>query len=203
MSAQLNLTTVKLGNNADTSKNFLISVPSVADGTLTIVRESDSRQTMAVDVNGKVSFPQGRSSWNTGEVIQHLSFAVDAGGSTNSTTRVNVSAGAKSITPKSTNSRIIVSVTAFGSVAAGGVGTNTQASFDLSEGVIGLGPVCSCGITSGAGANVNAYGAIAMQVSLTNTALTTRSFSIFGQTSNAAGAANATLQYWTIMEVQQ
>ena len=40
MSAQLNLTTVKLGNNADTSKNFLISVPAVADGTLSIKTES-------------------------------------------------------------------------------------------------------------------------------------------------------------------
>jgi len=31
---------IKLGDSADTSKNFLIEVPSVADGTLTIKRES-------------------------------------------------------------------------------------------------------------------------------------------------------------------
>lgn len=31
---------VKLGDNADTSKNFLIEVPAVADGTLTIKREN-------------------------------------------------------------------------------------------------------------------------------------------------------------------
>ena len=30
---------VKLGDNADTSKNFLIEVPAVADGTLMIKRE--------------------------------------------------------------------------------------------------------------------------------------------------------------------
>jgi len=30
---------IKLGDNADTSKNFLIEVPAVADGTLTIKRE--------------------------------------------------------------------------------------------------------------------------------------------------------------------
>ena len=62
MSAQLNLTTVKLGNNADTSKNFLISVPAVADGTLTITRESDSRQSLAIDINGRITFPSGSPS---------------------------------------------------------------------------------------------------------------------------------------------
>jgi len=37
---QLNLRTVKLGDNADTSKNFLIQVPAVADGSLSIQTES-------------------------------------------------------------------------------------------------------------------------------------------------------------------
>jgi len=37
---QINLRTVKLGDNADTSKNFLITTPAIADGTLTIQRES-------------------------------------------------------------------------------------------------------------------------------------------------------------------
>jgi hypothetical protein len=38
--SQVNLRTVKLGNNADTTKNFLITVPAIADGTLTIQREN-------------------------------------------------------------------------------------------------------------------------------------------------------------------
>lgn len=56
MTAQLNLTTVKLGNNADTSKNFLISVPAIADGTLTITRENGTA-IANIDTAGKVVFP--------------------------------------------------------------------------------------------------------------------------------------------------
>ena len=41
-SGQLNLRTVKLGDNVDTSKNFLIQVPAVADGTLLIKKEDGS-----------------------------------------------------------------------------------------------------------------------------------------------------------------
>ena len=37
---QLALGTVKLGDNADTSKNFLIKTPAVADGSLSIQTES-------------------------------------------------------------------------------------------------------------------------------------------------------------------
>lgn len=37
--ADLNLRSIKLGDNADASKNFVIEVPLVADGTLTIKRE--------------------------------------------------------------------------------------------------------------------------------------------------------------------
>lgn len=38
--SQLSLKKIKLGDNADTSKNFLISVPAVADGTLSLTKES-------------------------------------------------------------------------------------------------------------------------------------------------------------------
>lgn len=36
----ISLKNVKLGDSPDPSKNFVISVPAVADGTLTIKRES-------------------------------------------------------------------------------------------------------------------------------------------------------------------
>ena len=39
---QLNLGQVKLGDNADESKNFLIKVPAVADGTLSITKADNS-----------------------------------------------------------------------------------------------------------------------------------------------------------------
>jgi len=61
-SGQLNLRTVKLGDNADTSKNFLIQVPAVADGTLSISRESGTA-VATVDATGKVAFPGNAQTW--------------------------------------------------------------------------------------------------------------------------------------------
>jgi len=90
MSAQLNLTTVKLGNNADTSKNFLISVPSVADGTLTITRESDSRQSLAIDINGRITFPSGSPSEAYVLVREEQASGTAGGGSTAATWQTRV-----------------------------------------------------------------------------------------------------------------
>ena len=52
----LALSTVKLGDNADTSKNFLIKAPAVADGTLKIQRENGT-DVLSIAANGKVLFP--------------------------------------------------------------------------------------------------------------------------------------------------
>ena len=46
--------TIKLGDNADLSKNFLIKVPAIADGTLTIERE-DGTDVLTIDASGKVT----------------------------------------------------------------------------------------------------------------------------------------------------
>lgn len=54
MSADLNLTKIKLGSDVDPSKNFLISTPAIADGTLTIERENGT-DVLSIDVNGKVT----------------------------------------------------------------------------------------------------------------------------------------------------
>lgn len=40
--SQISTKKIKLGDNADTSKNFLISVPAVANGTLSITKEDGS-----------------------------------------------------------------------------------------------------------------------------------------------------------------
>ena len=58
MSAELRLTKIKLGSNADTSKNFVISVPAVADGTLVIER-GDGTVVFKIEVNGTVTIPGG------------------------------------------------------------------------------------------------------------------------------------------------
>ena len=53
MSAELHLTKIKLGDNADTSKNFVISTPVVADGTLTIERENGT-DVLTIDASGNI-----------------------------------------------------------------------------------------------------------------------------------------------------
>lgn len=52
--SQLSLKKIKLGDNADTSKNFLIKTPAVADGTLTIERE-DGTDILSIAADGAVS----------------------------------------------------------------------------------------------------------------------------------------------------
>ena len=56
--SQLSLKKIKLGDNADLSKNFVISVPAVADGTLTIERENGA-DIITVAANGAVTGGSG------------------------------------------------------------------------------------------------------------------------------------------------
>ena len=54
----LALRQIKLGDNADSTKNFVISVPAVADGTLTIERENGT-DIITVAANGVVTGGSG------------------------------------------------------------------------------------------------------------------------------------------------
>ena len=47
---------VQLGDNADPSKNFVLSVPAVADGTLSIKRQ-DGTNVLSIDATGKAVIP--------------------------------------------------------------------------------------------------------------------------------------------------
>lgn len=52
----LSLTSIKLGDSATPSKNFIISVPDIPDGTLTIER-GDGTDVLTIDAAGKVVMP--------------------------------------------------------------------------------------------------------------------------------------------------
>lgn len=54
----ISLKNVKLGDSPDPSKNFVISVPSVADGTLTIKRENGTN-VLSIAADGVVAIPGG------------------------------------------------------------------------------------------------------------------------------------------------
>lgn len=57
MSGKLKLNQVQLGDNADLSKNVLIRVPTVEDGTFSIER-TNGTQLLTVDAQGVVRTPQ-------------------------------------------------------------------------------------------------------------------------------------------------
>lgn len=54
--SQLSLKTIRLGDSADESKNFLIKTPAVADGTLVIER-GNGTDVMTVSADGTVTMP--------------------------------------------------------------------------------------------------------------------------------------------------
>jgi len=56
--SQLKVKEVLLGDNADPSKNFVISTPAIADGTLSIKRQ-DGTNVLSIAADGKVQFPGG------------------------------------------------------------------------------------------------------------------------------------------------
>jgi hypothetical protein len=148
--------------------------------------------------------PSYQSKYAAGDVLQVLAFT-DSGATTTSGTLANVTAGAKSITPKSSNSTIIIQCTFGGYVLAGGAGTNTLASFQLYNNTagsnIGVGEV-QIGVTSGAGSNVNTYAPSAISASITNSGTSAIAFILRARYAGAATTAGAINHQWTIIEVQ-
>jgi len=148
--------------------------------------------------------PSYQGKYSVGDVLQVLAFT-DAGATTTSSTLANVTAGAKSITPKSNNSTIIIQCSFGGYVLSGGAGTNTLASFQLYNNTaasnIGVGEV-QIGVTSGAGANVNTYAPGAISASITNSGTSAISFILRSRYAGAATTTGAINHQWTIIEVQ-
>ena len=56
MASQLNLSKIKIGTSLDSSKNFIVSTPDVANGTLSITRENGT-PVVNIDATGVVSIP--------------------------------------------------------------------------------------------------------------------------------------------------
>lgn len=136
-----------------------------------------------------------------GSVLQEVT-ATDAGGTTTSTSLANLNAANVSITPKSTNSIIIVDVHFKASEALLSL-TNTAGFFQLYE----TGPASVIGAENEIGGQAENQGVRAVapaniRARLTNSALTTRTFQLRGRTSNASAAAGAQNMVWSIREIQ-
>jgi len=157
---------------------------------------------MSVVINGSdgITFPNGTIQASAGTVIQVVT-ASDAGSSTTSATRVNLNIASISITPKSTSSKIIISVAFQGTITAGGALTNSYGNFDISEGSTALSASYQIGVVSGSGTNVQTLNACSMVAYVSNSSLTTRSFTVYGYKTGGTSTAYATSMIWTLTEV--
>jgi len=141
------------------------------------------------------------ASWAPSGTVVQVVTAADAGSTTSSATRVNLNAATIYITPKSTSSKIIISVTFQGIITAGGAGINSYGNFDISEGSTALSASYQLGVVSGSGSNLRTSASCNIVAYVTNSALTTRGFTVYGFKTGGTSSASATAMIWTITEV--
>lgn len=155
----------------------------------------DSPGAKVIDiVNGKVEFPSGRT-YASGEIIQQLMFT-DAGGNMTGSL-ANITQSAKSITPKSTNSTIFVSVSFYGYPNSSGTYFNAQVRRTTQTAAL-IGDLISLGLTTSA---AQAVFAGIVQAYQSNSATDVISFQLWGQNAAGSGGAINSLTF-TITEVQ-
>lgn len=183
---------IALGINADATKNFLWRNNN--DGSCELRRGNGSK-IITVDATGHVFMPV-----SPGSIIQMASFESDAGSNHSLTTLSSLSAGTKNFTPKSTNSILLVECSFYGQINLVS-SANTIATFRLMEGSAGVGDAYDLGVATGSGGN-QVFGPCTVRARLTNAALTSRGFTLGGQTNNTSAAVTANKQVFTITEIQ-
>ncbi len=136
-----------------------------------------------------------------GDLLQ-IATDTDPGSTTASTSMTNLNSGNKTITPKSNASKILITVTfraSIGNVASVNA-TGTFQIYDATNSVL-VGSSYQIAAPSGPGGNgANAPGVVRAIVS--NAVLTSRAFQLRGQTSDASGAAGASLMVWSFEEIK-
>lgn len=148
-----------------------------------------------------ITFPNGTTQASAGAVLQVVT-ATDAGGSTTSTSAANLSTTAITITPKSTSSKLIIQVSLQGIITAAGAGTNSYGYYQINEGVTQRSfATINMATVSGTGTNVQVSNGLCLLASVTNSALTTRGFSLYGYTSTSSATCYGNSMTWVITEV--
>ena len=170
-------------------------IRSNADGTIDIL--NGATIALSIDANGKISFPQGRSSWEPGEIIQ-TRFFTDTGGSI-TTGSLAKKTGSKSITPKSTNSSIKVTFSFYGYPGAiAGVCYGQASIYEDTAG--SLGAPLSFGTNA---SSVQGFGLWCLEVIFVNTTLAAKAFSLYAaNSSGSASAGGISSVVVTLQEVQ-
>lgn len=151
--------------------------------------------------NGTVWTPVAtRNTWNSGDVIQEVVYT-DAGATHSGTSFNNTTVSYKPITPKSTSSKILVSVTYTAGVGPQ-TGVNATGIFQLWEATAGF-----IGVTSGITAAVGAGGIgpaspSAISVIYSNTSSAVKQFSMQSYTTSSGSPVSATGMVWSLREIQ-
>lgn len=143
------------------------------------------------------------TAFAAGTVLQVVS-ATDVGSNTAAATLTNITSGVKQITPKSSNSTLIVECTFDATVSAGGPGQNTTGVFQLynNTAAANIGQQFSLGAVSGAGADVQSQASGVIRALVTNSALTAIDFILRAKYGTAACTVTGANHVWTITEVQ-
>jgi hypothetical protein len=160
----------------------------------------------ATGTPSSTTYLRGDGTWAAvaggSNVVLQVVTANDAGSSTTSTTAVNLNAAAISITPLSTSSKLVIQVSFQGIITAAGIGTNSYGYFQINEGAtLRSYATINMSVVSGAGTNVQVSNGLCLIASVTNSALTARSFSIYGYSSTSSATCYANSMTWTITEV--
>jgi hypothetical protein len=153
-------------------------------------------QNTSAVVSGKVP----TSLLPTGTVLQVVT-ATDAGSGTTSTSAVNLNAVTVSITPLSTSSKLIIQVSFQGSITAAGIGTNSYGNYQINEGATARGATYQFATVSGSGTNIQTLTGQTISISLANTSVATRGFTLYGYSSTASATMSANSMVWQIIEV--
>lgn len=180
--------------------NGLGAAPITKNGTSPLVAGDIQAGTLITVAYDGLRFQlQSQGVGLSGQILQEVVFAVDAGGSTTSLTTANTSVSAKAITPKSTNSVIVIHCD-FRATQSSLGGASPVVNFQLMESGAGFGVQPALTVAGATGFSVTVPASITD--TRTNTALTTRSFTLGAFTNNAGAAAVAQSQIFTIREIQ-
>ena len=186
----------QLGLSSTPANNFVLDA-SANNGTMKLARGNAGATTqdvMTIDANGKVAFPQGKSAWNSGEVIQQKLFT-DAGITVNSNSFLRVTS-AKSITPKSTNSKILIQVS-FYIYNATGAANYLDVKIVLNQTTDVAVP-----ISFGNGGGIQQYAMSSMAGIYDNTSLTAKEFDLYAGMSAGSISGAISNVVFALTEIQ-
>lgn len=208
------LTLPSSGTATDEAEFRIRRIDTTSGNTLTVQRGGTdtiegvaTAQSVAVGGQLDLKLPAGSTNWRitgreylSGQVLQQQTYALDVGATTTNLTLVNVSAGTKSITPRSTNSILLVECAFFGATSIV-ASTNHTGYFQLMEGGVAVGSSYGLEIADSAGGS-RITAPLIVRARLTNSALTARGFTLGAYSSTASGSVAGQTQYFTITEIQ-